>query len=81
MLAGIFVLFSKFRKAEGAFKFQLKLILITVILGTIAGSYFNLFLMYFHNCDYNYLGPLFTLAINFIVFYFIFLANKYKKLS
>ena len=81
MIAGIFILFYKFKKAEGVFKNQLGLILVAVILGTTAGSYFNLFSMYFYVLDYNHLGPLFTLFINFLVFYFIFFANKYKKLS
>ncbi|MBT6691417.1 hypothetical protein HOB10_03755 [Candidatus Parcubacteria bacterium] len=71
MLSGVIVLFSKLKKSESVFKFQLKLILVAVIMGTIAGSYFNLFLMYFHNCDYNHLGPLFTLLMNFAVFYLI----------
>ncbi|MBU1202958.1 hypothetical protein KKH39_02880 [Patescibacteria group bacterium] len=81
MILGIAVLFSKIKKAEGIFKVQLKLILIAVIIGTAVGSYSNLFMMYFYNCQYNHLGPLFTLFINFVVFYFIFFSQKSKQLS
>lgn len=76
MIAGVIILFYKYKKVESIYKSQLVLILIAVVIGSLAGSYFNLFLMYFHNCDYNYLGPLFTLFINYIVFYLIFLHNK-----
>ncbi|MFA6466308.1 MAG: hypothetical protein WCV71_00410 [Patescibacteria group bacterium] len=76
MLAGIVILFLKLKKAEAAFKQQLCLVLLAVIIGTVMGSYSNLFLMYFHNLDYNHFGPLFTLVINFIAFYLIFLKGK-----
>ena len=79
MLSSIFILFIKLNKAQGHYRGQLKWILIAVIFGTLAGSYFNLFFMYFHDVSYNFLGPLFTLVINFTVFYFIFLAKHNKK--
>jgi len=76
MLVGIVILFLKLKKTENTFKQPLRLVLIAVIIGTAVGSYSNLFLMYFHNLDYNYLGPLFTLFINFTAFYLIFLKAK-----
>lgn len=80
MLAGIIILFIKLKRAEGHYKVQLKLILIAVVIGTLAGSYFNLFFMYFHDVRYNFLGPLFTLFINFTAFYLIFFNKKDKQL-
>lgn len=71
VVSSIFVLFSKYRKAEGIFKTQIALVLVGVIIGTLFGCYFNLFLMFVNNFDYIYLGPLFTLFINFIVLGFI----------
>ena len=76
MLASIIILFSKFFKAEKPFKLSLKLTLIAIIMGSVAGSYFNLFLMYFNHNNYNHLGPLFTLLMNGSVFYLIFLSKK-----
>lgn len=67
----IFILFNKYKKADGIFKMQLFLVLLGVCVGTIFGCYFNLFLMFANNFDYIYLGPLFTLFINFIVLGFI----------
>lgn len=81
MLLGIIILFIKLHRADGIFKTQLRLILVAVIIGTLAGSYFNLFFMYFNDVRYNHLGPLFTLVINFIVFYFIFISKRNKQLS
>lgn len=81
MLAGIIILGNKLRKAEGIFKNQLRWMIVAVIIGTAAGSYFNLFMMYFYNCNYNHLGPLGTLFINFVVFYFIFFSKKDKRLN
>jgi len=79
MVVSIAILISKIKKAEGIFKRQLQLILVAVIIGTSVGAYFHLFLMYLHVLDYNYLGPLFTLFINGVVFYFIFSPKQDRK--
>ncbi len=72
ILASIMVLFKKYKVAEGIFKFQLKLILIGVLVGTIFGCYFNLILYYFGGFKYDWFGPIFTLIISIVVFYFIY---------
>lgn len=72
MLGAVAILFFKYFKVEKIFKKSIFLILLSVIIGVVAGSYFNLFYMYV-NQVYNYhLGPLFTLIINFTAFYLIF---------
>jgi hypothetical protein len=71
MFVAIYVIYKKQQSAVGMFKIQLTLVLIAVIMGTVAGSYFNLISMYYNNLAYNHLGPLFTLFINFVVFGFI----------
>ena len=71
MFLAIYVIYKKHQSTTGIFKMQLMLILIAVIIGTVAGSYFNLIAMYYNNLSYNHLGPLFTLFINFVVFGFI----------
>ncbi|MFA5127364.1 MAG: hypothetical protein WC465_05220 [Patescibacteria group bacterium] len=76
ILSSLIILIIKYKKAEGIFKTQLGLILISVIIGTIFGCYFNLFLMYIDNFSYIHLGPLFTLFINFIVFSFLVLPKE-----
>ena len=79
MLLTIFIFIKKYNLAEGIAKIQLRLMLITVILGIVFGSYFDLFLIYFDIFRWIYLGPLFTLFINFAAFYSIFLLNKNAK--
>jgi hypothetical protein len=71
MFFAIRVIYKKYKSAEGVFRVQLMMILIAVIIGTVAGCYFNLISMYYNNLAYNHLGPLFTLFINFVVFGFI----------
>lgn len=76
MLASIIVLLKKIKRLDGYNKKNLKLILISVIFGTILGSYFNLFMIYVNNFSYIHIGPLFTLFINFVVFGFIVLPKE-----
>ncbi|MBT7553027.1 hypothetical protein HN670_00990 [bacterium] len=80
MLSAILFLFIKYFQVDKIFKKPLALILFSVIIGVIAGTWFNLYAMYFDEFRFYYLGPLFTLAINFIAFYLIFL-KKDKKLE
>ncbi|MCB9802795.1 hypothetical protein H6761_02115 [Candidatus Nomurabacteria bacterium] len=80
MLLAIVHLWLKYLKADKIFKRSIFLVLLGVIVGVAAGSYFNLYAMYFDEFRFYYLGPLFTLAINFVAFYLIFL-KKDKKLE
>ena len=80
MLLSIILLFVKYLKSDKVFKKSILLVLIAVVLGVIAGSVFNLYAMYFDEFRFYYLGPLFTLAINFVAFYLIISARE-KKLE
>lgn len=79
-LMAVYNFLCKYKSLEFIFKKQIGLLLIFIIIGLAFGIYFDLILCYFGNFKYNWLGPVFTLPMNFIVFYFIFLANKYKRL-
>src|SRR3989339_665453 len=81
MLSAIRIIYKKYKLAEGVFKTQLLLILIAIIIGTSLGSYFDLFFVYYqdHSIDNTYLGPLFTLFINFVVFSFIVMSRDKIK--
>ncbi len=72
MFSGIVILFIKYFRAEKIFKKSIFLILLSVIIGAVAGFYFNLFSMYVDQFNNYHFGPLFTLAINFVAFYLIF---------
>jgi hypothetical protein len=80
MLAAILVLAIKYYMSDQVFKKSLLLVLVGVICGVLAGSYFNLYAMYTDNFNDYHFGPLFTLVINFVVFYLIFLKRD-KKLE
>lgn len=70
-------LFYKYKSTEGLFKKQILYLLVTIILGLLFGAYFDLFLCYLGIFKYEWLGPLFTLPMNFVAFYLIF-SNKDK---
>ncbi|RJQ35365.1 hypothetical protein C4566_00945 [Candidatus Parcubacteria bacterium] len=72
-------LIKKYKLAEGIAKSQLGFVIIAVIIGTVFGSYFNLFVAYSRDFRWIHLGPLFTLFINFVAFYYIFSSKKNKK--
>lgn len=80
MLAAIGVLFIKYFRAEKIFKKPIFLILVSTIIGVIAGSWFNLLAMYVSDFNNYHLGPLFTLVINFMAFYLIF-SKRDKKIE
>lgn len=71
MILGVLILFLKFKKADGIFKWQLKLVLMAVIIGTSGGLFFNVYLVTLGIFDYMYLGLISTLFINGVAFYFI----------
>jgi len=68
-------LFKKYKQSEQIFKKKIKLLLITIIIGLIFGSYFNLFLLYFGDFRFIWLGPVFSVFMNAVVFYLIFSAR------
>lgn len=76
MLLVINILLLKIHLSEGMAKFQLKLLFFGVFIGLIVGFSFNLLFFYFGKIDmYYYMGPLFTLVINFVAFYLIYLSD------
>lgn len=64
-------LFKKYNVAEGLLKQQIKMLLVAIIIGLLFGSYFDLFIQYFDDYRFNWLGPIFTVLMNFIVFFFV----------
>ncbi len=71
IFSAVYFLVNKYIKSEGVFRTQIGLVLFGVIIGTVFGSYFNLFSMYQDNFTAIHMGPLFTLFINLVVFGFI----------
>ena len=74
-LWAIYYLWRKYKSTEGYDHKKIKLLLVTIVIGLIFGSYFDLFILYFGNFKYNWLGPIFTVFMNYVVFYFIFLSK------
>lgn len=72
----VYNLFIKYKHSEGTLNKQVKLLLITIVVGLIFASYVDLILCYFSNFYYIWIGPIFTLFINGVVFYLIFLNKK-----
>lgn len=68
ILLAVYNFINKYIKAEYIYKKHIKLIIITIILGLIVGSYCDLFICYFGNFRYVWVGPIFTLLMNFAVF-------------
>jgi len=72
VLLAIYNFYFKQKMMEGIFKKQIRILLFTIILGLMFGSYFDLILCYFGNYRYIWLGPIFTVFMNIYVFYLIF---------
>jgi len=68
----LYFLWQKYKIIEGLFKIQIKFLFIAITIGLIFGVYFDLFLLYFNNYQFNWLGPVFTVFMNAYVFYLIF---------
>lgn len=77
----IYILSSKLKTAEGLVRKQVKLLLCTIIVGLLFGSYFDLFLEYFNDYRFNWLGPAFTVFMNMSVFYLIFFQGKKIRIN
>ena len=67
----IYLLFVKYKHAEGLAKKQLKWLILTISIGLFGGAYFNILLNYLGEFRLGWLGPIFTLLMNIVVFYFI----------
>ncbi len=67
----VVILVKKYKITEGLVRRQLRLLLVTIIIGLIFGSYFDLFVQYSGDFRLNWLGPIFTVLMNVVVFYFI----------
>lgn len=81
MISDIGILIYKYKRAEGIFRSQLLAILWAVVLGMSAGLYFNLWAGFIQVSDYYHLGPVFTLLLNLVVFYFIFIYKRFKRVG
>ncbi len=67
----IYLLFVKYKHAEGLAKKQLKWLILSISIGLFGGAYFNILLNYLGEFSLGWLGPIFTLFMNITVFYFI----------
>lgn len=61
-------LVKKYKLAEGMIKQQLKWLILAIIIGLVFGAYFNIIVSYFGNFSPGWLGPVFTLFMNIVVF-------------
>lgn len=75
IILAVYNLYLKHKTSELVYKKQITLLLLTIIIGLIVGSYFDLVLCYFGNFKYIWIGPPFTLLMNAVVFYLIFSAR------
>lgn len=72
VLYAIKILYDKFQTSEGIIRYQIIILLMTILIGLIFGFYFDLLLIYFQDFTYVWLGPIFTFPMNAAVFYLIF---------
>ena len=71
VFATVFNLIKKYKVSENIFRKQILFLLIAIIIGLMAGSYFDLIICYFGNFKHVWIGPPSTLLMNFVVFYLI----------
>lgn len=74
--SAIKILYDKFKSAEGIIRYQIIILLMTILIGLIFGSYFDLLLVYFQDFTYVWLGPIFTFPMNAAVFYLVFFEKE-----
>lgn len=70
-LLALWNLYRKIRATDNYFKKQTIILFIAILIGLIFGVYYDLILCYFANYHYTWFGPVFTLFMNAVVFYFI----------
>lgn len=71
IISAIYFLISKLKNLDGIMYSRTVNLTVTIIIGLIFGSYFDLILCYFGNFSYIWFGPIFTLFMNIYVFYLI----------
>ncbi|MCB9802794.1 hypothetical protein H6761_02110 [Candidatus Nomurabacteria bacterium] len=72
----LYILWSKYVNIESHFKLGTKLLFITILIGLVVGAYFDLFLDYFDIHSYIWVGPIFTIPMNLVVFYLVAFNRK-----
>ncbi len=72
----LYFLFVKYQNIDSRIKRNLLLLFFAILLGLIFGAYFDLFLCYFGNFHYVWLGPIFTFLMNCVVFYLVFFEKE-----
>jgi hypothetical protein len=70
-LLALWNLYCKIRSTDHYFKKQTIVLFIAILIGLVFGVYYDLILCYFANYHYAWFGPVFTLFMNAVVFYFI----------
>ncbi|KKP92303.1 MAG: hypothetical protein UR94_C0002G0021 [Parcubacteria group bacterium GW2011_GWA2_36_10] len=76
VLFSLHFLWIKYKNSDGILKRGLFWLFVTILLGLIFGTYFDLILCYFNNFHYIWVGQIFTLFINLAVFYLIFFTKE-----
>lgn len=71
VILAIILLLQKYNDSEGIFKKQIFILVLAIIIGLVFGSYFDLFTCYFGNFRYEWAGPIATVLMNLVVFFFI----------
>lgn len=66
------ILWSKRKQVENFLQKDILILFWTILIGFILGVYFNLYLDYMGNFQYEWFGPVFSVPMNFGVFYLIF---------
>jgi hypothetical protein len=64
----IYFLVKKYKLAEGPIKQQLQSLILAIIVGLVFGACFDIIVPYFGDFSPGWLGPVFTLFMNIVVF-------------
>ena len=72
MAVSLIILWGKYRHSEGVHRVVLRGVLVTIVVGSIFGSTFDLFLHYWSIHEFTWIGPIFTVFINYVVANLIF---------
>lgn len=70
-LLALWNLYHKIKVTDHYFQKQTIILFIAILIGLVFGVYYDLILCYFGNYRYTWFGPVFTLFMNAVVFYFI----------
>lgn len=72
VLCALRILWGKYQQVENFLKKDILILFWMLFIGLGLGSYFNLFLDYMGNFQYEWFGPVFTVPMNLVVIYLIF---------